>query len=95
MAWRLSEKAEADLQLHYAYGLDQWGPRQADRLFARLFDAFEEINAFPDACRDRVEIEPGLRIKVVQSHLILYSIEPDAVVIQRIVHGRFDWQSEF
>jgi toxin ParE1/3/4 len=94
MAWRLSEKAEADLQLHYAYGLEKWGIRQADRLFDQFFDAFEEIAAFPEACRDRVEIEQGLRIKVIQNHLIIFSIEPDAVVIQGIVHGASDWQNE-
>ena len=94
MAWRLSEKAEADLQSQYEFGLERWGLRQADRLFEQLFDAFEEIDAFPHACRDRTEVEPGMRIKVVQSHLILYSIEPDAVVIQRIVHGHYDWQGD-
>ena len=94
MAWRLSEKAEADLQLHYAYGLEQWGIRQADRLFEQIFDAFEEIDVYPEACRNRFEVEPGLRIKIIQSYLILYSIELDAVVIQRIVSGASDWQNE-
>jgi toxin ParE1/3/4 len=59
-----------------------------------LMKGFEFIGANPRASRERHEISPPVRVHVVGSHLIIYSIEERGACILRVMHGHTDWQTE-
>ncbi len=61
MAYSLSGKAEDDLIELYLHGAETIGPAQAERYFAQLQDAFDFIEKFPKAVRERTEISPPVR----------------------------------
>ena len=63
--------------------------------FVELKEALEFIDENPRLCHVRKEYGDAIRIQVHQSHLIIYTIQRDVTVILRIVHGHYDWQSDF
>lgn len=67
------------------------GPNQAATYLRSLKVAFDHIAAQPSAYRERTEFKPPLRVCPHKSHLILYRVEGDDVVVLRVRHGREDW----
>lgn len=59
----------------------------ADRLVTRIDEAEERLAEFPELGRVRPELGEGVRTWVVGSYLIVYAVEPHAVVVIRILHG--------
>ena len=43
--------------------------------------------------RERSELSPPVRAHPCGSHVILYTIEPDGILIVRVRHERKDWTS--
>ncbi len=95
MPFKLSVKAADDLDAIYEIGAYRFGIRQADRFFEELKEAFEFIGENPRLCHVRREYGDAIRIQVHQSHLIIYTILEDVTLILRIVHGHYDWQSDY
>jgi toxin ParE1/3/4 len=52
------------------------------------------LSRFPRAARLRDEVDPPVRAYPYRSHLIVYDIDGDAIVILRIRHGREDWLAD-
>lgn len=91
MAYRLSPRAEADLERLYREGFDRFGEKQADLYALDLIRAFELLGENPGMARLRYEIEPPARVHAHRSHLIIYEEVDDLVVILRIRHARENW----
>jgi toxin ParE1/3/4 len=94
MGYRLSRKAEDDLIAIYRTGIDEFGLAQAERYFAGLEQAFALLAVYPRAARERREISPPVRAHPHKSHLIVYIVEGDDVLILRIRHAREDWMAD-
>ena len=62
----------------------------AERLLARIDATQTRLAEFPELGQARPDIAPDARSWAVGDYLILYRIEPDAVVIVRILHGARD-----
>jgi toxin ParE1/3/4 len=95
MPYELRVKAADDLDEIYEFGSESFGIRQADRFFGDLKEALEFIGENPRLCHVRKEHGDSIRIHVLQSHLIIYTILGEAALILRIVHGHYDWQSDY
>lgn len=95
MPYELSVKAADDLDAIYEIGSERFGIRQADRLFGDLREALEFIGENPRLCHVRKEYGDAIRIQIHQSHLIIYTVKEDVALILRIVHGHYDWQSDY
>lgn len=93
MAFRLSEAADGDIVRLYADGVDQFGLSQADRYHDALFDIFDLLAENPEMARERSELSPPMRVHPFNSHIIIYQIEGDDILIVRVRHGREDWMS--
>ena len=80
-----SEAAEADLDDIRSYiALDK--PQAAARMRTRLADACETLLDFPEVGRKRTR--SSLReLVTVRPYVIIYSVRPDEVSIERILHG--------
>ncbi|WP_102958778.1 type II toxin-antitoxin system RelE/ParE family toxin [Mangrovicella endophytica] len=94
MSYKLTKAADQDIASLYRTGIERFGINQADRFLAGLVDTLDVIALFPMIARERHELAPPLRVHRYRSHLILYSVENEDVLIVRVRHGREDWENE-
>jgi len=95
MPLRFTSKAKADLIEIYQTSVETFGMVQAEAYQDQLERAFHLLAANPRLARERTEIAPPVRIHPCGSHVIIYSIEAEGVVlIIRIRHGREDWVTD-
>jgi toxin ParE1/3/4 len=90
----LSERTELDLFRIYRY-IDERSHNAADAFLRRIDTNFDNLARFPFIGRDRSSFARGLRCLVVGQHLIFYTVEPDQIVIVRVIDGRMDVEEEF
>jgi toxin ParE1/3/4 len=75
-----------DIWVHIA----QDNPASADRVIFGLIAAEDRLAEFPELGRVRDDLRPGVRSWAVGAYLVLYRLEPDGVLIVRILHGARD-----
>jgi toxin ParE1/3/4 len=92
MAYRLSKKADQDVEDIVAYGAREFGVQQATKYHEGLTKAFEFLSVYPRAERERNEFSPPVRIHTFGSHVVIYVIDDDGVLIVRVLGGGQDWQ---
>ena len=80
-----------DLSWLYEYGILHYGQERADRYYNGLIERFEELAENPRLWQAVDHIRPGYRRSVYGRHSIYYRIDPDEIVIVRIL-GRQDPQ---
>ncbi len=84
MRYRITSRAERDLKDIYRYTANSFGPRQAEIYLRELDAVFERLGDFPRMGR----VYEGRTHQFVHgSHIILYRIGADEIVIGRIFHG--------
>lgn len=83
--YRISRRAEADLTEIYHYTDQTFGDRQARKYLLELDAVFELLGDHPRIGRP---YEAGTHQFVHGSHIIIYRIERDGVLIARILHAR-------
>jgi toxin ParE1/3/4 len=86
--YRISDRAAADLFEIYLYGIEQFGPMQAERYKESMHHCFLLLAENPRMGRTSDTIREGLRRHEHGSHVILYSLEQDHVLIVGVLHGR-------
>ena len=90
--YHLTQAAADDIQGIFIEGLALFGLAQADKYHDGLATAFEFLADFPRAARLREEIQPPVRAYRYKSHMILYDLNADdVVIILSVRHGREDW----
>ena len=92
--YQLTPRARLDLQDIWNYYAVTWSTDQADRYSAALVDAFERLALDPELARQRDEFTPPVRIYRCGSHLVIYRVEVDHVLVIRLRHVREDWMSD-
>ena len=88
----VSKAALTDLERIHESGLHRFGQKVADDYAYELFDTMELIATQPNLAHERPEILEGLRVHPHKSHLILYRVLSDRVLILRIFFARQNWQ---
>jgi toxin ParE1/3/4 len=81
MAYRLSREADEDFVCIYPTSAAQFGVAQPEDHLAALSRIFDFLGDYPRAARERVEIDPPVRAHPYKSHIIVYRIEGDDIVI--------------
>lgn len=92
--YKLTQQADADLKAIYLRSYDLFGMAQADDYAAGMQKVFQFLAEFPRAARLRTESRKDIRAHPYKSHLIVYLIEGDDIVIARIRHAHEDWISD-
>jgi len=94
MTYKLSRKADGDIIDLYVTGVRDFGVAQAEKYHADLERIFDLIAFNPELARERLEIDPPVRIHPHGAHVIVYRIvENGDVLILRVRPGREDWKS--
>ncbi|WP_370043510.1 type II toxin-antitoxin system RelE/ParE family toxin [Sinorhizobium fredii] len=90
---RLTPRARADLEDIWQYTAETWSVEQADRYIESLSGTFEALLAMPEMARERSEFAVPVRIHPSGQHVIIYWIEPDYLLIIRVLGARQDWRA--
>jgi len=95
MKFRLSRKAEEDLEGIWLYTLETWSKEQADRYLSLIFDEIEFLSINPKTGQDIDHIRKNYRYSKVKSHLIFYNHKKsnDIIEVIRILHERMDLEN--
>lgn len=95
MNYRLSKKAEEDLEGIWLYTLETWSIEQADRYLSLIFDEIEFLSKNPKTGLDLDHIRKNYRYSKVKSHLIFYKhkTSDDVIEVIRILHERMDLEN--
>lgn len=83
--YRLTHKAEDDLERLYKRGIRDYGLRQADVFYDGLIARFDHIADSPLLYPAVDFIRPGYRRSVYERLSIFYRIEEDVIVISRLI----------
>ena len=94
VAYRLTHRAEEDVIALYLTGIEEFGEAVAEKYQDGLWRAFAFLSDYPAAARERLEITPSVRAHPYNSHMIVYVIDGDDVLILAVRHGREDWISD-
>jgi toxin ParE1/3/4 len=92
MNLKTTSRADEDIIDIYIYGVREFGVQQAERYHAGLVEAFQLLADHPYAMRERREFRPPVRLYFHESHVIVYRIMADHVLIIRVLYGRQDWE---
>jgi toxin ParE1/3/4 len=91
--YQLSVAAEHDLRALYRSSYTMFGPRQTDLYMEGLGRTLQNLAETPLIGRKADDLKLGFFRFRYQSHMIFYTIEPDQIVIQRVLHARMDFGS--
>ncbi|MCO5133731.1 MAG: type II toxin-antitoxin system RelE/ParE family toxin [Phyllobacteriaceae bacterium] len=90
--YRLTPRALDDLDDIWRYTAETWSIDQADTYIDELTGVFEMLAAMPDMGREYSEIDPPVRIHTHKSHLVVYLMAENKIIVVRILGGRQNWQ---
>ncbi len=82
--------AEEDLINIWVYGFETWGTGQADRYIDSIENTLNTLTHSPKRHNLRENFRPPIRICHHVSHLIIYTIEEDTIIIVRVIHKSMD-----
>jgi toxin ParE1/3/4 len=85
LSYRLSKRAEKDLENIAIYSIQNFGIKQARLYRNGLFKTFDMICEFPMIGSDQNHIKKNVRRQVYESHSIYYRIDANAIFILRIL----------
>ena len=88
-SYRLSRRAEHDLEGIYTYTVKHWSVDQANRYIADIRAAILGLVDGGKVGRQRPDVIAGVLSYPVGSHLIFYR-ETEHIMVVRILHGMMD-----
>lgn len=88
--YRLSPKAQRDLDDIFDYTVERWGLRQAIRYTDLIEAACTRLAETPLASQDCAMIRPGYRRKNVEQHAIYFRQTGYGIAIIRILYQKMD-----
>lgn len=91
--YALTPAARVDVDSIWDYTLRTWGIEQAEAYLRQIQRALETVAEHPGFGQQRRDVDPVYRSLAVGSHVVFYRIEPEGIVIVRILHQRMDPQA--
>lgn len=88
--YRLSPKAQRDLEAIFDYTVEQWGLSQALRYTDLIEATLAKLAEAPQQSQDSIFIRLGYRRRRVEQHTIYFRPTSYGIEIIRILHQRMD-----
>ena len=92
MIYRLSRRARRELLDIWLY-IAEDNESAADRLVDAITQHFQMLGRNPYAGRRRDDLRMGYRSLAVGQYVIFYRVDPEAVQIMHILHGKRDLEA--
>ena len=89
--YTLSLLAEEDLIQIYIQSVESFGFSQASEYHQKLSKTIRFLATNPLAAPIRPELQGEVRIHPVASHIVLYTVRQQDILVLRIRHAREDW----
>lgn len=89
----ISVRAEADLRAIWSWTYERFGEMQADRYLDELADGIRTCGEAPESGKDRSELRPDHRSRLVGRHVVFYVATDTQVLVQRVLHSSMDFGS--
>ena len=88
--YRLSPRAQRDLDAVFDYSVPHWGLSQAMRYIDLIAAACADLAEAPQQAQSCANIRPGYRRRVVEQHIIYFRPTTYGIAVTRILHQRMD-----
>lgn len=88
--YRLSPRAQRDLDGVFDYTVTHWGLPQAMRYTDLIEAACAELADAPQRAQGCAHIRPGYRRRSVEQHVIYFRPTSYGIAVVRILHQRMD-----
>jgi toxin ParE1/3/4 len=88
--YRLSPRAQRDLDAIFDYTVKQWGLSQALRYIDLIEAACASLAEAPQQSQDCAAVRAGYRRRSVERHVIYFRQTSYGIAIIRILHQRMD-----
>ena len=92
--YTLSNKADDEIKEIYKYSYATFGESQANIYLAGLANCFEHLVGNPHLGRSCDSIREGYFRLEYLSHIIFYTLEPDTILISRVIHKSMDIKAQ-
>lgn len=92
-AYKLTPKAEQDLEKIFDYGLNTWGEERATLFLQSLYSRFQWLGENPEIANKRPEIHQDVRGWVHKEYLIFYIEESSHITVVSILRASQDIDS--
>ncbi len=93
MKYLITNEAFQDLNAIWKYTEETWSNKQANIYYNLVIETIEFLCNNPKKGKPINEIRIGYRKMKVKSHLIIYKINEDILLISRILHEKMDFNS--
>ncbi len=90
----VSLRAHSDILAIHSY-LAERSVVAADRIVMRFSQRFDELSEFPFLGPDRSELRALMRGLLMDKYIAFYVVEPDQIVVVRVLDSRMDLEPEF
>jgi toxin ParE1/3/4 len=84
--FKIQPEAEKDLEAIWNYSVENWGINKALEYLDGLDNVFRMLTNNPNISNLFQEFIPPVRIHHHKSHLIVYIVEEERIVIIRVLH---------
>jgi toxin ParE1/3/4 len=88
----LSPRAQGDLSDIWDYTAEHWGAEQANAYLRVLQRAIEVVAHDPRRGRPYDEVREGYRAHLAGSHMLIYRVLENGIVVVRVLHSRMDFE---
>jgi toxin ParE1/3/4 len=88
--YRLSPRAQRDLEGLFDYTVERWGLPQAMRYLDLVEAACARLAEAPQQAQGCDHIRPGYRRRSVEQHVIYFQTTRHGIAIIRVLHQRMD-----
>lgn len=88
--FRLSPRAQRDLEGVFDYTVAQWGLPQAQRYTDLIEAACADLAEAPQQAQGCANIRPRYRRRTVEQHVIYFRPTSYGIAVVRILHHRMD-----
>ena len=88
LKYKLSKLAIEDIDSIWNYTANQWSTNQANKYFERIFEVIDSISINPNIGKSIKEVKENHRSVLVKSHIIVYKVENEIILIDRILHQK-------
>ncbi len=86
----LTERALTDIEAIFAYSVEQWGKRRADKYLDDLEAGLQRIQEQPSLLKPEADLHPALQFYRVNRHLFACDVRPKTIVVLTVLHSSMD-----